>query len=530
MIKKFNDRIEMINKKWELLIVCTVALVLALGVTVGMGTMTSGFHLVDDHEFLEWVYQMKFQNMNIFEMIKNKVLWDFSSRYEPLYYTTRMFTCYLFGTNLTAYSILKVFEIILDIVFLYYCGREMGANKVYSLLFSLVAMVGYQSAVWWKLGPQEAQGTLLFSAGLYCMLRWLKSNKKKWMFGSILLFIMMVNYKESFIILMPFLILYVFYYEVKDSDHHDIWKGIWECIKKRWGYLLTLGIIFVVPVLIIVIYVGTNNYGTVGLDANASLSEYIEGITTSFSGDLKWYKRFGILFCMILLTYWEELKKLWKEMILTIVFLLPQFIIFGRSGIGERYILPSAIGFAFFFVLVIPKWKPLSGKRRVVYVLGILLLLAAHGRVMLREADYFRYRGESITTMLESVREMAKEDTNVLACFRPNEEGNLTINYWMKLHDFDNVYYWTEENGRIDQICELWNLYTYSEEQYVEQDLEKMDIVVMYNRTDRHWEYDMTMDLSGFQEIPCGTLTIYVREGSVDRVIEPQIEGLKIHF
>lgn len=530
MIEKFNDRIETINKKWELLIVCTVALVLVLGVTVGMGTMTSGFHLVDDHEFLEWVYQMKCQNMDILEMIRNKALWDFSSRYEPLYYTTRMFSCYLFGTNLIAYSVLKALEIIFTIVFLYYCGRKMGASKVYSLLFSLIAMVGYQSAVWWKLGPQEAQGTLLFSAGLYCMLSWLESNKKKWMLGSILMFTMMVNYKESFIILMPFLILYVFYYDVKISDQNDIWKGILECIKKRLGYLITLCVIFLVPVLIIVTCVGTNNYGNVGLDAGASFSEYVEGITRSFSGDLKWYKRFGILFCLILLTYWEELKKLWKEMILTVVFLLPQFIIFGRSGMGERYVLPSAIGFAYFFVLVIPKWKPLSGKRRAVYVLGILLLLAAHGRVMLREADYFRYRGESITTMLESVREMAKEDTNVLACFRPNEEGNLTINYWMKLHDFDNVYYWTEENGMINQICELWYLYTYSEEQYAEQDLEDMDIVVMYNRTDRHWVYDMSMDLSDFQEIPCGTLTIYVRNGSVDQIIEPQIEELKIHF
>ena len=530
MIKKINDRIELINKKWELLIVCVVAVVLVLGVTVGMGTMTSGFHLVDDHEFLEWTYQMKYQDMNIFQMIRGKVLWDFSSRYEPLYYTTRMLGCYLFGTNITAYSALKALEIVLIMVILYYCARQMGAGKVYSLLFSLVTMVGYQSAVWWKLGPQEAQGTLLFSTGLYCMLRWLKSNKKKWMLGSIFMFIMMVNYKESYIILMPFLMLYVLYYEVELLGGRVTWKEIWSCAQKRLGYLIILGVIFIVPVLIIVTCVGTNNYGNVGLDAGASLGEYIEGITNSFTGDLKWYKRFGILFCAILLTYWEELKKLWKEMLLTVAFLLPQFIIFGRSGIGERYILPSAFGFAYFFVLVIPKWKPLSGKRRGVYILGILLLLAAHGRVALREADYFRHRGESITTMLESVREMAKEDTNVLACFRPNEEGNLTINYWMKLHDFDNVYYWTEEKSMINQICELWNLYTYSEEQYAEQDWEDMDIVVMYNRTDRHFEYDMTMDLSDFQKIPCGTLTIYVRNGSVDQIITPQVEGLRIHF
>lgn len=528
MITHANQKIENINKRIEFVLILIISLGVVLGITLGLSTMTSGFHLVDDHEFLEWTYGVQMQGENIFSMIRNKVLGDFSWRYEPMYYTTRMLTCYLFGSNLLPYSLLKATEFFLSIMFLYYSGRQMGADKKYSLLFALVSVLGYQSPVWWKLGPQEGQCTMLFAAGFFCMLKWLHEGKKSFMVSSMLLFALMVNYKESYIILIPFLMLYVLYEELQKQGGAVTLKAVTEGIRNRLGYLIFLGVCFLVPVIVILTCVGTNNYGNVGLDSGASLGEYVDGLTRSLQGDLKWFKRFGILFGLILLTYYEELKKLWKEMLLTVAFLLPQFVIFGRSGIGERYVLPSAIGFAFFFVAVISKWKPLSRKRRAVYLLFILLLLGAHTRVTLREADYFRFRGESVTSMLESVREMASDDTKVLACFRPNEEGNLTINYWMKLHGFDQVYYYTEETGMINRECDI-NLF-YAPEDYEPQSFEDMDIVVMYNRLDRHFVYDLSLDLTDFTEIPCGTLTIYVRNGSVPVIVQPKVEELRIHF
>ena len=207
---------------------------------------------------------------------------------------------------------------------------------------------------------------------------------------------------------------------------------------------------------------------------------------------------------------------------------MPQFVIFGQTGLGERYILPSSIGFALFFAVIIPKWKPLSGKRRIVYTIGLYLLLAAHGRVALREADYFRYRGESVNTMLETVLELSENDTKVLSCLRPNEEGNLTINYWMLVHGYDNVYYWTEEEELINQICDI-NL-KYPEEKWEEQSFADMDIVVLYNQEDRHWCYTPSLDMSDFTEVKCGTLTIYIRKDSGITVPDIKIEGLRINF
>ncbi|MBD5456715.1 MAG: glycosyltransferase family 39 protein [Lachnospiraceae bacterium] len=528
VVKKLNKKIENISKMQEIALVVLLSALMVFGIIVGIGTITSGYHLVDDHEFLEWIYQMQNQGKSVWELIVKQMRQDIVWRYEPAYYATRILSVRLFGVSLTGYSLVKAIEITVSCVFLYYCGRRMGAAKVYSFLFAALSLVGYQSAVWWKLGPQESQCTMFFAMGFYCMLRFLDNNRKCWAFLSIVLFFIMSNFKESFILLIPFLMMYVLYSELEKDETRLTWSKIWKCIRNRFWYLLTLGLIFLALVFIIVVFVGVNDYDMVGLDASIPLKVYIEALQDSFVNDLKWYKRFGILFVLILLTYWEDLKKLWKEMLLIVSFLLPQLIIFGQTGLGERYILPSSIGAALFFVIIIPKWKPLSGKRRMVYVLGLWLLLAAHGRVALREADYFRYRGQSVNTMLETVLELSDENTKVLSCFRPNEEGNLTLNYWMLVHGYDNVYFWTENDEVINRVCDI-NIH-YPDENYEEQSFGDIDIAVMYNQEDRHWCYTPSLDLADFIEMKCGTLTLYIRKDSGITPVDIEIEGLRINF
>lgn len=533
-LQKTANAIENLDKRREFVLVALLFALLVFGIVLGMGTLTSGYHLVDDHDFLKWVYQMKIEGQSVFEIIQRELHLDLSFRYRPLHVITHILETKLFGINLMYYSFAKALGIMFSCIFLYYCGKLMSANKIYSFLFSAVSMIGYQSAVWWKLGTHEAQATLLFSTGFFCLLKYLAERQKKWAVGSIVLFICMCNMKESYIALAPFIMLYVIYYEFirKDKEERFSFKEFWFAIKKNWGYLITLGIVFIVPSIILVFFIGTDGYDGVGMDASVSLASYFVAFSDAFVHDLKWYTRFGILFSLILLTYWEELKKLWKEMILAVAFVLPQFVLYGQSGINERYILPTSIGYCFFFIVVIMKWKPLKAKRRAVYLLGILLLLAANGRGALREADYFRYRGQSVTTMLETVQKMSEEneDVKVLSCFRPNEEGNLTINYWMLVHGIDNVYFWTEDDKVINQVCDANFYYTYSEKQREEQKYEDMDIVVMYNKEDRHWCYTPSLDLTEFTELKCGTLTLYVRNNSGIEIPDTTVEGLRINF
>lgn len=499
------DFTEKFGKRKEATIVWSFFLVLVFGVVIVMGTLTSGFHLVDDWEFAKYVDWMTLEQRSVWECMKEAVGYDLTMRFRPLYYINRVLMAAVFGINLTAMSVVKAFEIVVALGALYYCARQMKCNMAYASLFALTVMVGYQSAVWWKLGPQESYDIMMFALGFYLLLRWLRTGKKWYSIVSILAFFLMSLYKEPFILLLPFVGLYVLYEEMKDE--RTTIGNLRNAIRRRFPYLLALGVIFTVEMYLIVFVVGTNNYSYVGLDESMTLEAYKQVWSHAMGANLKWYVRFGVLMTLILLTYWEQLKKLGWEFLLAAAIIVPQCITYSKTSMEERYILPAVLGFAFWFVVVGCNFRPLSGKRRIAYMLCLLLMLAAHGRVVLREAAYFTYRGESIKTMMETTLELVKgTDKRVLSCFAPNQEGNKTMYYWFRVHGYDEVFYWNEQKQKIGR--------SYGPREDETDVLDNMDIVVMYNEEDRHWCYTPSLDLSDFTEKKCGTITMYIRNAA----------------
>lgn len=538
-INLLTNAIENMDKKREIVIAALISLLIVFGVVIGIGTIGSGYHLVDDHEMLRWSYWFKECGDDLFHRISEQLKIEFSYRYRPIYIIMRILGAKYIGTNLTWHALIKALESALAMFLLYFCGKRMGAGKIASMAFALCSLVGYQACTWWKLGTHEIQGVIYWALGMFFMLGYLK-NKGRWnAVGSVLAFAIMANYKESFIILAPFVMLYVVYYELTEKEKmkkdSSMINEVFFSIKNNFWYLCALAVVFLIPVFIIIFHVGTNNYDNVGLEAGVPLSTYVSIWKESLDSDLKWCKRFGIVMIAVLLTFWEKLKKLWKEFVLLVAFIFPQLVLYGREGLYERYLLPVMIGLAWFFIIIVSEKKilPKGSKRTMVYVLAVLLLLAAHGRGMLREADYFTYRGHSVTTALETVTEISKGRYNILSCLHPNTEANYTIRYWLANKGYENIYYWIEEDLSVHKESKpIQAASEYGEEKYSEETypIEDMDIVVMYNREDRHWCYDPTLDLSEFTEIPCGTLTLYVRNDSGVEIPEIQIPGLKIHF
>lgn len=509
MVNRFLDRVqgiyerlEKMDKKREAVLVWALFAALVFGVVIATGTLTSGFHLVDDWEFAQYIDWMTLEHLSLWDCLRDTISFDLTLRFRPLYYINRILMAYVFGINLTAMSVVKAAEIVVALAALYYCARQMKCNMVYAALFSLTVMVGYQSAVWWKLGPQESYDIMMFAVGFYFLLRWLSTEKKRYAVVSVAAFFLMSIYKEPFILLLPFVGLYILYDGMRGK--RVTMKHLWEAVRRRLPYLLTIGVIFVTEMLLILFVVGTNNYSYVGLDESVTFDQYVQTWQNAAGNNLKWYVRFGVLMGLILLTYWEQLKKLGWEILLAAAIIVPQCVTYSKTALEERYILPCVLGFAFFFVIVGCRFRPLSGKRRIAYMLCLLLMLAAHGRVTLREARYFAYRGESIQTMLESTLALVQgTDKKVLSCFAPNGEGNKTMYHWFRIHGYDEVFYWEEDENWINR--------SYGPREDEKADLADMDAVVMYNKEDRHWCYEPSLDLSDFTEEKCGTITMYVR-------------------
>ena len=128
---------------------------------------------------------------------------------------------------------------------------------------------------------------------------------------------------------------------------------------------------------------------------------------------------------------------------------------------------------------------------------------------------------------MKTVEEISKEyDGNdsirIMTCFSPDEEGNLMIKYWLRLHGVDNVWYWHQDTKTINQAFD-YDSYGYLSA-YSEQstDLDSIDIIVMVNRRDRHFLFDPDINLTDFKKVPCGSMTLYVRNST--GIVIPDIE------
>ena len=186
-------------------------------VVCGLHTITSGWHLVDDHDYLRFLYQMRVEGNSLLEELKISLIAD-SYRFRPLYQPVRVIMVYLFGGNTLLFHAIKAAEIIIAMIALYYLGRNYGAGIGASILFPLICYFGPQSAIWWKLGPQEAQGAMWFAITLLLLQKYLRSGGVTRGIISFISMIIMALYKESFLVTIPFFIAYIFLDTFKQEE------------------------------------------------------------------------------------------------------------------------------------------------------------------------------------------------------------------------------------------------------------------------------------------------------------------------
>lgn len=162
----------------EFIIVLLLSFLYVFGILIFTGTLNSGWHFVDDHEYLLYQYDFQKLHMTLTDVVCSTTLADLGHRFRPLYYPLRILMVDVFGSNLFLFSVIKGCEIALTILLLYVFARRIQAGRIPAAFFALLTVTGYQSVVWWKLGPQEAMGTLLVAAGMNLLLTWLRMTDR----------------------------------------------------------------------------------------------------------------------------------------------------------------------------------------------------------------------------------------------------------------------------------------------------------------------------------------------------------------
>nr|MCR4787650.1 hypothetical protein [Lachnospiraceae bacterium] len=499
------------NKRYiEILFVLIASFAIVFGVCLIMGTMSSDYHLVDDHEYLTCTFD-RMNGLSFWRMVYYNVTEE-GVRFRPLYMFFRSVLTEIFKTNIIAYFIIKAIETAFSMTLLYFVARNHNVypcGKLTSAVFSVVALVGYQSATWWKLGTHEIQGIMFFSAGFLFVESYLRNGKKINMVMALIIFEMMGLLKENLFLLLPFVGLYVLFTDMRSKLTEEPGKNptlrmAWELIKNRIWFYVFLILIFAEVMLACLFFITPTEYKTSGL-VNFDISNW----ASAAGHDLKWFILFGLVFTGILLTYFDHTVNMWMDVVLTLVFVIPQIFVYSDTGMSERYILPSSIAYALFFVVCAFGQKTMDGLRKKIYIAALVLLILAHARAMLREADYFRWRGNGVQTALEYTEEIINENPDVkVCCTFAYPESNETFEFWAKLFAKDDIYfYWPDDTRPEGYVInrKYWNADAISGD-YAEYGADEMDVYVTYSAEDRHFTSYPLIDLSDFDMTECGTL------------------------
>lgn len=333
-----------------------------IGLTVfwfmnGYGVLDSGYHLIDDHE----VYEIRadFSHFGFWGTMMKWLRTDLNIRFRFSYFLFRITECYLLGDCFKLWHIAQSVIAVLSLFTAYFFARRMQTPPWLSYLFAMAIFLGGgQSAVLWRLGPQECLGVLLFMLTLIC-LTYYAEQKRVFILSAILTFFL-GGIKESFLILLPLLPILLLIMEIRRGKENSL-KECLNMIKGKWQYWIVTYAIFAVDICIVIFRVGTNKIGYAGIDEEFGLMEYAKAIFEICRGSFGVYTLvsvIGVCFLFILIYIWRQsffikaaLPKILTSLLIFGYILASQFVLYAKGGMYERYLIPATIGFAVFWII-----------------------------------------------------------------------------------------------------------------------------------------------------------------------------------
>nr|MCU0392341.1 hypothetical protein [Thermoflexibacter sp.] len=332
-------------EKWLVLI---VFFSIWIGVFYITGILQAGFHLTDDHEII--LFNDLLKKQSVFSLISEQVYTDMLTRFRPLYYPHRILMTYVLGVNASAWAIYFCFLGVISSFFLYHALRKIGFSFFEALLFPLFAFFGEQTAVWWRLGTAETLGMLF--ASLSILLATVSHQNRLYSFIFIVSTLLASLSKESFILLIPALIFWKIWVEKSLSINKIDWK-----VAIKLNLISIIVLIICVLAEIYVISIQTNAQSTIfnATDANSD-SAFRNTILLYMINKILTFNQIHILLivfvAILLFAISDEFPKaknrlthVFQELIPIFLFvlliLMPQFVLYSRTDLYERYLIPA---------------------------------------------------------------------------------------------------------------------------------------------------------------------------------------------
>ena len=237
-----------------------------------MGVLGSGYHFVDDHEFVR--YNKSLVSNGLIHTLCSAVKNDMLIRFRFTYIIIRVFESYLFP-NYMVLHILQTFLVVQSLYLSYVLARKCGSSRWLSVVFSLVIYIGPQAEVWWRLGPQENWGVLFFMMTLLSIIRYMNTKRSGDFFLAVVFVFFLGGIKESFLVLLPALPLFMLWYSMRTDGGNITWIPVKKLVLEYKYFIGWIGVVFCLDISFILCVVGTNKIGYAGIDSQFDLSNYI---------------------------------------------------------------------------------------------------------------------------------------------------------------------------------------------------------------------------------------------------------------
>lgn len=422
-----------------------LSMLYVFGILLSTGTLFSGYHLIDDHEIIKYKFWYDSGSHSCYELLTGGFVWK-NERFRPLYEVIRRIRCIIYGDNWTIWSITVAFEIVLIVVYSYFFARLWRSNYLTSGLFALIVVTGEQSAVWWRLGPQEATGTLLMMAALLCLQIYVISKKKRWCIVGVLLAILCSMTKESFTIMLPFIVLLILVYAVWYNDEGHSLMDYIRAIKQYAPIIIVCAVVFFAELIYILVHTGINSVEYAGIDYTMSILGYIKRMGGMLLFRFSIYFWLMFVVAVIAAIYMSKKGKLkhfiinrWDICIVLVLMILTQVFLYAKSGMFERYFMPSTMAIAMLLTIVL---NDVFEEKRSEYLnlafLTICLLYLLANKVIPNANSYSRI-GNDISSCMEYVNNECNKEDIILAMGKADEE-NLGIESYLEYSlGYENV-------------------------------------------------------------------------------------------
>lgn len=335
----------MANKEDKIVIISLVLLVFLF--LLISKTLNSGFHFVDDHEVIKIKNELKSTSLST--VSENWVREDLNNngRFRPFYYIHRVVETKLLGSDFFLWSLYDAILFCLALIFFYLAMRNLKFELGESIAFLIITFIGPQSSVWWRLGPGESLGMALLGFSFYFMSKSLYERKYQLYNIPFILFLILASLtKESFLIIIPAITIY----KIWNEKIHR-WSSFKESLYKNRILVIPL-IVFVIEIFIIKYYVGTSYSG---LDTH--FFNFVSRLLLTSLHFVKTYLNLVIAGLLILMIRRYLKNPPISINLLSLAFFLliiaPNIVLYAKSGLVERYLLPSSLGLGFFVASII---------------------------------------------------------------------------------------------------------------------------------------------------------------------------------